>query len=101
MLRRRHAVGCDLQHGDGAGSFDCTYADGPSSHNPSVTVTDGDGGSRLRLARGHGQQRRSDDRDQRQRDVNEGSLYTLTLGAVTDPGTDTVTDYVVHWGDGS
>ena len=29
----------------GAGSFDCTYADGPSSHNPSVTVSDGDGGS--------------------------------------------------------
>ena len=33
--------------------------------------------------------------------VNEGSVYTLTLGAVTDPGTDTVTSYVVHWGDGS
>ena len=30
---------------DGSGSFDCTYADGPSSHNPSVTVSDGDGGS--------------------------------------------------------
>src|SRR5213078_5021015 len=26
--------------------------------------------------------------------VNEGSIYTLTLGAVTDPGTDTVSDYV-------
>src|SRR5204862_394745 len=25
----------------------------------------------------------------------------LTLGAVTDPGQDTVTDYLVHWGDGS
>ena len=33
--------------------------------------------------------------------VNEGSLYSLTLGAVTDPGTDTVSSYVVHWGDGS
>src|SRR5205823_4105939 len=33
--------------------------------------------------------------------VNEGSAYSLTLGAVTDPGTDTVTSYVVHWGDGS
>jgi autotransporter-associated beta strand protein len=31
----------------------------------------------------------------------EGALYTLTLGAVTDPGTDTVTGYVVHWGDGA
>ena len=33
--------------------------------------------------------------------VNEGSAYSLTLGAVTDPGTDTVSSYVVHWGDGS
>ena len=33
--------------------------------------------------------------------VNEGSVYTLTLGAVTDPGTDTVSSYVVHWGDGN
>src|SRR5262249_42972951 len=33
--------------------------------------------------------------------VDEGAPYTLTLGAVTDPGNDTVTQYVVHWGDGS
>src|SRR5262249_21016423 len=33
--------------------------------------------------------------------VNEGSPYSLTLGAVTDPGTDTVSTYVVHWGDGA
>ncbi|MFN7804564.1 MAG: PKD domain-containing protein, partial [Planctomycetaceae bacterium] len=33
--------------------------------------------------------------------VLEGSVYTLTLGAVTDPGTDTVTSYIVHWGDGT
>ncbi|MCP5242904.1 MAG: DUF4347 domain-containing protein [Burkholderiales bacterium] len=34
-------------------------------------------------------------------DADEGSTYTLALGAVTDPGTDTVTDYIIHWGDGS
>ena len=33
--------------------------------------------------------------------VDEGSLYTLTLGAVTDPGPDTVSQYIVNWGDGS
>jgi len=33
--------------------------------------------------------------------VDEGSSYSLTLGAVTDPGTDTVTSYIVHWGDGN
>ena len=29
-----------------------------------------------------------------------GVPYTLGLGAITDPGTDTVTTWVVHWGDG-
>src|SRR5262249_464695 len=33
--------------------------------------------------------------------VNEGATYTVTIGAVTDPGQDTVTSYTVHWGDGS
>src|SRR4030095_13333933 len=33
--------------------------------------------------------------------VNEGATYTVTLGAVTDPGQDTVTSYTVNWGDGS
>ena len=32
--------------------------------------------------------------------VAEGSAYSLSLGAVTDPGTDTVSSYIVHWGDG-
>ena len=26
--------------------------------------------------------------------------YTLTLGTVTDPGLDSVTSYIVNWGDG-
>ncbi len=34
-------------------------------------------------------------------DVNEGALYTLNLGVVTDPGTDTITQYIVNWGDGT
>ena len=33
--------------------------------------------------------------------VNEGSVYTLNLGAITDPGNDTVTRYIINWGDGS
>ncbi len=33
--------------------------------------------------------------------VVEDTLYTLNLGAVTDPGDDTVTSYVVDWGDGT
>ncbi len=30
----------------------------------------------------------------------EGSPYTLNLGAVTDPGQDTITGYTIDWGDG-
>ena len=33
--------------------------------------------------------------------TNEGATYSLTLGAVSDLGTDTVSSYVVHWGDGT
>ena len=33
--------------------------------------------------------------------VDEGSLYTLTLGTVVDPGPDAVTSYTVKWGDGT
>ncbi len=32
--------------------------------------------------------------------VVQGLPYTLTLGAVTDPGPDTITAYMVTWGDG-
>lgn len=33
--------------------------------------------------------------------VNEGSPYTLNLGAINDPGTDTVTACSINWGDGT
>lgn len=33
--------------------------------------------------------------------VNEGSEYTLNLGAVTDPGHDTISSYAINWGDGA
>ena len=33
--------------------------------------------------------------------VNEGGSYSLTLGAISDPGPDTVTAYTVRWGDGA
>ena len=33
--------------------------------------------------------------------VPEGSPYLLTIGPVVDPGADTVTQYRLHWGDGT
>jgi hypothetical protein len=34
-------------------------------------------------------------------EVNEGSVYVLTLGNVIDVGDDTVTTYTIDWGDGT
>ncbi|TXI40681.1 MAG: hypothetical protein E6Q59_03200 [Nitrosomonas sp.] len=78
-----------------------SFAEGNASHTVSITVADG-----------------SDDTVTQQftinvndvapvialsgpPSVNEGVTYTLNLGAITDPGIDTVTSYVVNWGDGS
>jgi len=33
--------------------------------------------------------------------ATQGGTYVLNLGAVVDPGADTVSQYVVHWGDGA
>ena len=93
--------GATFSTATGAGSFDCTYADGPSSHNPSVTISDGDGGSDSDSLAVTVNNVAPSIAISGAANVNEGSSYSLTLGAVTDPGTDTVTSYVVHWGDGS
>jgi hypothetical protein len=87
----------------GASSFDISrlFVDGNASHDVSVTVTDAEGDSDTRQFR---------------LDVNNvapvialagaaaaeaGASYTLSLGAVTDPGVDTVSGYIIDWGDGS
>ncbi|SCZ84884.1 hypothetical protein NSMM_300003 [Nitrosomonas mobilis] len=87
----------------GVSSFDISrlLADGDASHNVSVTVTDVAGDSDTQqfqlgvnnvapVIALHGAD-----------SVNVGASYTLDLGAVTDPGQDTVTSYIVNWGDGS
>ena len=93
--------GATFSSATGAGSFECTYADGPSSHNPSVTVSDGDGGSDSDSTLVTVTNVAPSIAISGAASVDEGSVYSLTLGAVTDPGTDTVTSYIVHWGDGN
>ena len=34
-------------------------------------------------------------------EIQDGTLYTLTLGDIMDPGDDVVSSYIVKWGDGS
>ncbi len=80
-----------------------TYADGPNDYDVTVDLVDEDG-TFLDAANAlsvHVVNVAPTIAISGNANVNEGSLYTLTLGAVTDPGTDTVTSYVVHWGDGS
>jgi len=77
------------------------YTDGDVNHNVSVTVTD-----------------TAEDSNTEQfavtinnvapiialsgnSEVNTNAPYSLNLGAVTDPGVDRVTSYIVNWGDGS
>ena len=80
-----------------------TYADGPNTYSITVDLIDEDG---TFLDRANALSVTVDNVKPTiaisgAASVNEGSVYSLTLGAVTDPGTDTVTSYIVHWGDGS
>ena len=79
-----------------------TYADGPNTYTVTVDLVDEDG-TFVDAGNAHtvnvdnvaptiavsGNAR-----------VNEGSVYTFNLGTITKPGTDTVTSWIVHWGDG-
>ncbi|WP_078120005.1 Calx-beta domain-containing protein [Thiosocius teredinicola] len=88
----------------GATSFEIsnTFADGPASQTVSVTVTDTGGTDQdsdtFDVAVNNVAPTLGLNGDS---SVQEDGLYTLTLGAVVDPGEDTIANYVVHWGDGS
>ena len=85
-----------------ANSFDCTFLDGPASSMVEVTANDGDPSNNIGsfLIMVNVANVAPTIAISGAANVSEGSPYSLTLGAVTDPGTDTVTNYVVHWGDG-
>jgi hypothetical protein len=71
------------------------------SYTVSLTVSDGDGGSASQSGNIGVANVAPSIALSGAASVNEGAAYQLTLGAVTDPGQDTVSQYVVHWGDGS
>ena len=80
-----------------------TYADGPNNYAITVDLVDEDGTflDRANALSVHVDNVAPSIAISGAASVNEGSAYSLTLGAVTDPGTDTVTSYIVHWGDGN
>jgi len=80
-----------------------TYADGPNNYNIKIDLTDEDGtftnaANALSVTVDNVKPTIAISGAS---NVNEGSSYSLTLGAITDPGTDTVSAYLVHWGDGN
>jgi hypothetical protein len=96
------SIGIISDNGNGTWSWSFDTADGPDeSQTVTVTATDSDGASStttfeltvddvppiIALSGGAS--------------VDEGSSYALTLGTITDPGSDTVIEYIVHWGDGA
>ena len=79
-----------------------TYVDGPNNYNITVDLVDEDG-THLDVANALSVSVGNVDPTiaiSGASNVAEGAVYTLTLGAVTDPGSDTVASYIVHWGDG-
>src|SRR5439155_1017772 len=80
-----------------------TYADGPDDHAITVDLTDEDGTylDRANALSVHVKNVAPSIQISGAANVDEGSAYSLTLGAVTDPGQDTVSSWVVHWGDGN
>ena len=88
--------------GSKSGSFTCSWADdSATAQTVSVNVTDDDTGTDTKSKSVTVNNVAPTIAISGAASVNEGSPYSLTLGAVTDPGTDTVTSYIVHWGDGS
>ena len=83
-----------------------TYADGPTDYDVTVDLLDEDSDPAYHLDRAndlavHVNNVAPTIAISGAASVNEGSSYSLTLGAISDPGSDTVTSWIVHWGDGS
>jgi len=77
------------------------FADGVADHVVSLTITDEAGESATDSFNVHVDNLAPSAVVSGADSVNEASLYTLNVGAVTDPGADTRTGYSIDWGDGS
>jgi len=95
------SVGTVTGGGTQSGTWNWSYtpSDGPAQSTVTITANDGNGGvttaafaltvnnvpPTIALSGNNS--------------VDEGSPYTLNLGAITNPGTDTVSGYKINWGD--
>lgn len=87
-----------------------SYVDGVSNHTISATATDEDGtyaaGNTLSVSVSNVEPTVAlsgsrDDAGNPTANVAEQNVFTLTIGPVVDPGTDTVQKYFITWGDSS
>ena len=83
-----------------AGNFTHTYADGPGSATITVSTTDEDGSFTLGTQEVTIANVAPSASVSGAATVAEGSVYTLTVGPVADPGADTRSAYTIAWGDG-
>ena len=78
--------------------------DGPvnaTARTITVTVNDGDGGSTTEVRNVTVNNVAPTIAVSGAASVQTGSSYALNLGSIVDPGTDTVTEYRIDWGDGT
>ncbi len=87
--------------GAGAGSFDVTFSDGLETCVVSVQITDGETSSNVSSISVTVNNVEPTVSISGSTTVEALTTYALTLEEVTDPGLDTVTTYIVHWGDGT
>ena len=82
-------------------STTCSFPDGDATVPVGVRVTDGDGGIDTDSVDVDVLDVEPTIDNSAPGSIDEGSTFTLTLGAVHDPGQDTISSYSIDWGDGS
>ncbi|WP_348681074.1 beta strand repeat-containing protein [Alteromonas mediterranea] len=85
----------------GAGDYSHTYADGDSSPVISLIVTDEDGTYTAASLGVAVNDVAPSITVSGASETDEGSVYTLTLADLVEPGDDPVSEYLIDWGDGS
>ena len=85
----------------GAGDYSHTYADGDSAPVISLIVTDEDGAYTAASLGVSVNDVAPSITVSGASETDEGSVYTLTLADLVEPGDDPVSEYLIDWGDGS
>jgi hypothetical protein len=83
-----------------SGAVSCAYPDGPASTDRTISINDGTTTVSKTLTQPVTDVAPSITASLDAIEGFVGEVHTLTIGGITDPGQDTVTEWIVHWGDG-